>query len=96
MPEMTLDTDKPVITVEVDSWEEFRYKTDMEYRRLVGKGIDWEKSEFMLWWVILAKEPQKITVSVHVPINIDSTEKRGFVGHVAFSGYIKGYIVECE
>lgn len=94
MPEITLDTGKPTITVEASSWEEFREKAGAEYEREVGANIDWEKSTFLLLWITISKHPQEVTYHMSVPIQIASIPSN-IIDIIEFSGYVRGYIVEC-
>ena len=89
---ITLDTGKPTILVVAQTWEEFRERAGAEYKREVGKDIDWEKSEFTLWWIYLNVGARKINISLHVPIIPFPTNFS--TGLIEFDGYIKGKIVE--
>ena len=89
---ITLDTDKPTILIVAQTWKEFRERAGAEYKRQVGKDIDWEKSEFTLWWIYMIVGSREIRISLHVQIIPFLTSFSA--GLIQFDGYIKGKIVE--
>ena len=89
---ITLDTDKPVILVVASTWKQFRKRAGAEYKRLVGKDIDWEKSEFTLQRIHMTIGSREFDIYLDVqiiPFSISFSS-----GLIEFDGCIKGKIIE--
>lgn len=89
---ITLGTDEAVILVIAQTWEEFRKRAGDEYKRLVGKDIDWEKSEFILWRIYMAIGPHDFNIPLNVTIIPFLTSFNSDL--IEFDGFIRGKIVE--
>jgi hypothetical protein len=89
---ITLDTDKPVISVIAHDWEEFREKAGFLYKQQVGKDIDWKKSKFTLQRIHMTSGSRKFDICLDVQIIPFSTSFSS--GLIEFDGCIKGKIVE--
>jgi hypothetical protein len=89
---ITLNTDKPTLTVVVSTWTEFRCKVAADYKRLVGKDIDWEKSKFTLRWIYMTIGSHEIPLPIHATISPFSEDVLSDT--INFDCLIKGKIVE--
>lgn len=89
---ITLDTDKPVILVVAQTWEEFRERAGAEYKQQVGKDIDWEKSEFVLQRIYMTVGSHEFDIYLDVQMIPFATNS--ISGLIEFDGNIKGTIVE--
>ena len=89
---ITLDTDKPVILVIARTWKEFRERAGAEYRRQVGKDIDWEKSEFILQRIYMTIGSREF--DIHLDVQMLPFATNSISGLIEFDGCIKGTIVE--
>lgn len=87
-----LSTDKPTISIMASTWKEFREKSEIEYKMTTGKNINWKKSEFILRKIFVDTGPQKIDISLNVPISLFPTNLSSEL--IEFDGNIRGKIVE--